>query len=289
MIGQAPVLVAGADGLLGGALVEAWTRAGARVLGTSRRAPRGVDGRPRLDLAEEGCEGRLPGPVGLAYLCAAVTDLAACERDPAGTGRVNVDATVRLARVLASQGAFVVFPSTNLVFDGTVPHRRVSDPSCPALEYGRQKARVESALQDLGTSAAVLRLGKVVGPRTEPFASWVRALRRGEPVEAFVDKVCAPLALDDAIGVLRALGERRMAGTYQATAAADLRYDEAASSLARRVGAPVDRVRPVRGAERGVAEALRPAHTALDPGALAAVLGWSRPRPEVALAEGLGL
>src|SRR4029077_13292605 len=88
-----------------------------------------------------------------AVFCAAMTNLEQCRRDPAESRRINVVQTLHLARRLAEQNCFVVFISTNLVFDGAKPFRRQDDPTCPRTEYGRQKAEVEAALAGLGERA----------------------------------------------------------------------------------------------------------------------------------------
>ena len=90
--------------------------------------------------------GGAPIRSGAAVLAAAVTKLDACERDPEATARVNVEANLALAAMLASQGVYVVFLSSNQVFDGTRPHRLGSEPTSPQTVYGRQKAEVESRL-----------------------------------------------------------------------------------------------------------------------------------------------
>src|SRR5437016_3263455 len=134
-------LVVGADGMIGGALLRRLHAAGRPALGTSRRPDAG-QGLMSLDLAAP--PDKWDGPlVAVAYVCAAVTRLEACRRDPHGAARVNVDGTVRLARLLAGQGAFVVFLSTNHVFDGTRPYRPPHEATCPLNEYGRQKAMAE--------------------------------------------------------------------------------------------------------------------------------------------------
>src|SRR5690606_26325829 len=116
-----------------------------------------------LDLADDPPRWRLPEDVAVAFLCAAVTALRSCEADPAGTARANVEHTARLASMLVGRGAFVVFLSSNLVFDGSEPRRRADAPTCPATEYGRQKAAAEGALLAMG-GVSIVRLTKVVGP-----------------------------------------------------------------------------------------------------------------------------
>lgn len=279
------VLVVGADGTIGKALGAAWTAAGATVIETTRRVS---DRKLVLDLAAPISNVELP-PADVAYLLAAATDLAACERDPAGTGAINATRPIELARRLAARGTHVVFASTNIVFDGTRALRRGDAPISPGCEYGRQKAKVEAALAELGPRAASLRLTKVVGPATGPFAGWIGALRRGETIDAFSDKVCAPVTLQDTAALFQAIGEKKLSGIFQASASRDITYVEAALAIARRIGARAEQVKAVLGRERGVSEIFRPPHTSLDPTRLRDALGWKQPDPEVALIEGLGL
>ncbi len=280
------VLVVGADGAIGKALSSSWRATGAPVIEATRRPPFSAC-RIELDLSRPSAD-PLP-PADVAYLLAAVTDLAACERDPAGTARVNEHCTIELARRLAERGTHVVFPSTNLVFDGARPVRRADDPVSPPSEYGRQKARVEAALAPLGASAAVLRLTKVVGPSTGPFASWVQKLRGGETIEAFADKVFAPVTLGETVALLVVIARDRLGGLFQASATRDMSYAEAATVLARRVGADARQVTVVQGRDRGLSEIFLPRHTSLDTSRLREVLGFRAPEPEAALCGGLGL
>ncbi len=256
------------------------------MIETTRRP--GAGQRFALDLSVPPADAAPPPAADVAYLLAAVTDLAACERDPIGTARINERHTIDLARRLVAQGAHVVFPSTNLVFDGSTPARAAAEPVSPTTEYGRQKARAEAALGELAPKAAVLRLSKVVSPGTEPFASWIRRLRQGETIDAFADKVCAPVTLEDAARLLFAIGKRRLEGVFQASAVRDMSYAEAARLLARRVGANMGQVRETLGRDRDVREPFRPRHTTLDASRLTTTLGWSPPDPERALCEGLG-
>ena len=83
--------------------------------------------------------------------------LGACEADPDGARKVNVDGTLAVARQLTDAGAFPVLVSTNAVFDGTEPHVPADTPPNPANVYGALKAEAEAgvtlSLMSLGPSA----------------------------------------------------------------------------------------------------------------------------------------
>jgi len=61
---------------------------------------------------------------------------------------------------LQVQGSFVIFLSSNQVFDGTTPYRHSDEAVCPLNEYGRQKAAFENWLLGRSKPAAILRLTK---------------------------------------------------------------------------------------------------------------------------------
>ena len=79
-----------------------------------------------------------PTGMRIAFLCAGVTRLAACEAEPDKTRHVNVTQTVKLAESLASQGMYIVYLSSHAVFSGTVPFVESTSITKPQSEYGRQ-------------------------------------------------------------------------------------------------------------------------------------------------------
>ncbi len=220
-------LIVGADGTIGSALM-----ARLQAVGTSRR-----EGTPylKLDLATNPKSWPALPPCDVAYLCAATTKLDACENDPAATARINVERTVELARRLHAQGSFVVFLSTNHVFDGSKPFRRFDEVPCPINRYGAQKAEAEKAILALGHSA-VLRLTKIIPTPFPLFAQWREKLLAGEPVRAFTDMAIAPVPLALTVEALLAVGEAKQSGIWQLSGPRDANYYELALGLARKLG-----------------------------------------------------
>jgi dTDP-4-dehydrorhamnose reductase len=280
--GTAPHLVVGADGLIGGALVAAFRRAGEGVHGTSRRAGPGA---AHLDLAAPESAWRLPPAIGAAFLLAGVTDMARCEADPAGTGRINVDATMTLARRAARAGARIVVVSTNLVLAGDRPHARPDAPLAPQNEYARQKAAVERELLGPGFAghAAVLRITKLAETLAPLLRTWSATLASKRPIAPFSDLVCAPMPLAAAIAALTAIARMSAPGLFHHGGDEDMSYAEIGALLAGRRRAEASLVRPTTSAEAGVRLAARPEHTTLDDAQSRAALGLAPVRSREAL------
>lgn len=185
-----------------------------------------------------------------AYLCAAVTSQQACQNDPQGTALINVHHTLELAERLMNQGTFVVFVSTNLVYDGSVPFTSQDLPVTPQTEYGRQKAAVERELPARGEYAAVVRLGKVLPSGYPLFATWKQQLLAGQAIHPFADACISPLPIGFVGELLLRVGGERRPGLIQATGNRDVSYAEIAARLAARIGADPELVQPQRVADR---------------------------------------
>ena len=257
-------LVVGADGVMGRALAGRLAHDGTPQLVTTRRPETVTDTRLYLDLADDLSGWRPPAGISMAYLCAAVSSQERCRADPHYTAVVNIHNTVMLARKLSDAGTFVVFPSTNLVFDGSVPLRKATDATCPLTEYGRQKAVAEAQLQGQNGLLAVVRLTKVLWPDMPLLSGWVRSLKMGEPVHPFSDMVMAPLSIDFAAEVLACIAGNRTPGITQASGPQDISYDQVARHIATRVGASQDLVQPVTTGQAGIDMETVPPNTTLD-------------------------
>ena len=269
------VLVVGADGMIGKALAGHLSGLGHEVVATTRR-PDG--GGLFLDLADPGAA-RIP-PVDGVALCAGAAGLAACRDAPERSRQINVEGPLALAAALAARDRLVVGVSTNLVFDGSLPHAAADRPPCPACAYGRQKAELETGLAALG--GAVLRLGKVLGPGHALLAGWRRDLAAGRPIRAFTDLVMAPVGLSAAIAALADILVAGRPGRYQLTASRDLTYHAAALALAERLGAGSALVEPASAAAAGLPAGERPPHATLK-----ATPPWTAPDPLDAVWEAL--
>lgn len=276
------VLVVGSDGTIGAAVAARLEAAGVPVIRTSRRAT--ARSLP-LDLAALPASWTPPPGIAAAVLCAAVTSTNACRDRPQECRRVNVEATIELGRLLAGAGARLVFLSTNMVFDGSVPFVSADAGLCPRTAYGRMKAEAEEGLLALGGGTTVVRLTKVVGRTLPVIERWRETLARGEVIRPLADLVIAPVSLDLAAAVIAAAAREPLGSILQVSARGDIAYAEVAARLAARWGAAPDLVRPATAAESKVGLEHVPVHTTLDATAVRDRLGIEPPDPWAAIDE----
>jgi len=236
------IVVVGATGLIGRAVVRAGREAGLDIVGL---------GRHDCDVTrdrEAALRAHRPDAV---IFCAAATTV-----DGAGgkTRAVNVDAPGAWSRQVETW-----FLSSNFVFDGWGPHSPSAAPR-PANAYAAQKAEAEALV--LAAGGHVVRVGWVHGPGGKTFASTLPArLARGETVRAISDVLVQPTR---AVDVARALVDLPRGLTHLA-GKADTTWYGYASALAARLGG---KVVPVRLADFGLGR--RPRDARLAPATLPA-------------------
>ncbi len=159
------VLVTGASGLLGRALMlELRTWSGCEVIGAAFSRIR--DGLMSLNLLDEGdvfnCVRDIQPDVVIHSAAERRPDVS--ERDPAGTVALNLGATETIVRSAKEAGAWVLFMSTNYVFDGSSPPYSPDAETHPLNLYGESKVQAERALWRESDNSIVLRLPTLYGP-----------------------------------------------------------------------------------------------------------------------------
>jgi dTDP-4-dehydrorhamnose reductase len=260
-------LIIGGDSEIGAAASRAMRERHWPVAATTRRRDRADPDRPFLDLSAPLDDWAPPPGAKAACLCAAIARMAACAADPAATAQINVDQTLALIDKLIARDIYVLFLSTNQVFDGRTPHVPADAAHAPVSEYGRQKARTETALRERmarNAPVAILRLAKVVSPRMPLLDGWAADLSAGKPVGAFSDMMLAPTPTDLVCAAIGALLEDRASGIFQLTGPRDASYAEVARFIAARLGAAPSLVKETSAGAAGLPEGATPPNTTLD-------------------------
>ena len=215
------LLVVGASGFLGGTVLRTARQAGWETAGTFGTHP--CPDLIEFNLLSVRVRDRIPPEFfrsserTCAVICASICQIDRCKREANMSRIVNVDSTIQLIDDLVALGVKPVFLSTGFVFDGTVGYYTESHPRCPNSEYGRQKAAVESYLEEKVPSAAILRLDRPVSDdplKNHLFSQWRRSLKETNEILCIAGQVFAPtLDLDIARAILLT-AERDLRGIY---------------------------------------------------------------------------
>jgi dTDP-4-dehydrorhamnose reductase len=273
-------LVIGSDSLVGSALMQHFRQTNTPVIGTTRRPSNVCRDICLLDLSEDILSWQIPHDVTVAIICAGATSMNACSNNPTDTARINVDAVAALATKLADRDVFVIYLSTNQVFDGTIPFRCADDLLCPITEYGRQKAQAEHSITHLGDCSAIVRLTKILAPGSpRVLAQWADSLRSSRAVHPFSDMLFSPIPLSCVISVLPLIAEHRLSGIIQVSGNADVSYAQAALRAAEILDVDTSLVQPITAHQSDLHNEPLWNHTTLNIDRLRSTFGIEPPDP----------
>lgn len=179
---------------------------------------------------------------------ASMTEVDACEKDPAAAYAANCAAVATLALETKRLGSHLLHVSTDYVFDGEAGPYSEDELPNPRGVYAITKHMGEQAVRALAGSWAIARVAVVYGwpQAARPnFGAWlVGALQNQSPIKLFTDQYVSPTLALNAAEMLAELAERRLTGIWHTSGSTVLNRVEFAEALARRFGFSTKNVTP---------------------------------------------
>ncbi|MEM2909615.1 MAG: dTDP-4-dehydrorhamnose reductase [Nitrososphaerota archaeon] len=211
------LLVTGGSGLIGGRLCLEAVKMGHDVYAAEHETSVDVGIPVKLDLLdalsiESAYEKSRPEVV---IHTAALTDVDLCERNPELAFRVNSDATAQIALQAKRRGAFLIYISTDYVFDGVKGMYRETDEPNPINAYGLSKLKGEVAVKKFAERWCIARLSTPYGihKMKKTFPEYViERLAKGESVKVAYNQFTSPTYVPNFCRMLLEVVERDMQG-----------------------------------------------------------------------------
>jgi len=215
--------------------------------------------------------------------CAAWTAVDDCEGNPGLALEVNGTAVGHLAAACATVGATLVQVSTDYVFSGGCDRAyREDDPVGPTSAYGRSKLEGER-LARRAPEHLIVRTAWLFGRGGRSFVTAIRGqiVAGTSPLRVVADQRGCPTSSDDLAEAILGLLDVGARGTVHAVNSGATTWHGFAEEIVRQLGAAVE-IRPVCTADVP-RPAPRPANSVLDTSRLAALLGAPLPTWQDAL------
>jgi len=220
------VLITGASGLLGSALLREASKQGTASVAAYNSRP--LHGGLQMDITQQEQVRTAIKDADPDYVihAAAFTNVDACEVEPKRAWDVNALGTKHVVDACSEQGAHVVYISTDFVFDGEDGPYSEDHPTHPINIYGESKLAGERfTLAHSGN--AVGRVCVLYGPDRPNFVTWViDSLRANAPIHVVNDQYNTPTYVGNCARALLRMCERGLTGVYHVSGREQVnRYD----------------------------------------------------------------
>ena len=250
------VVITGASGLLGRALVREFRKqSGFTVIATAfNRANTDL---VKLDLLDfdSVSEFLLLHKPDFIIHAAAERRPDVCQNNPEATKVLNIHATENIARVASQIESWMLYISTNYVFDGTSPPYTPTSDTNPLNLYGESKLEGERAMWQNVVSGGSLRLpilyGQVETLDESSVTQIVKAVVSRSEIEIDDWATRHPTFVDDVACVCRQILEYRtqnpsFSGTYHWSGNQPITKYHMAHIMAEVLGVDVDHIAPAK-------------------------------------------
>ena len=215
------ILVTGGSGLLGSKLVEILVKRGHEVYsGYNLHKP--LNGYPvKADISnrEEIRKAfNISKPEAVIH-AAALTNVDKSEVNKELAWKVNVLGTRNIAELAKQYNAFLIYVSTDYIFDGEKGMYKENDKPNPINYYGFTKLKGEEEIQKTTSNYCIARSSVIYGSTPAAgkvnFALWImEKLRKGEKINIITDQWNSPTLNTNLAEMLTEILERKITGIY---------------------------------------------------------------------------
>ncbi|MDE1728769.1 MAG: dTDP-4-dehydrorhamnose reductase [Thaumarchaeota archaeon] len=162
---------------------------------------------------------------------AAMTNVDLCETQKDLATKINAKATAVIAEQAKKVGAFLVYVSTDYVFDGEKGMKIESDNTESINHYGKSKLEGENAVKEIATKWCIARTSTPYGihPKKKSFPIFIAEnLKAGTPLDIITDQYTSPTYVPNLSRMLIEISSRKIQGILHVSGATRIsRYDMA--------------------------------------------------------------
>lgn len=166
---------------------------------------------------------------------ASMTDVDKCEAYRDLAWKINVEGTRNIVQASKANNAFLLYVSTDYVFDGEKGRYKETDQPSPISYYAYTKLKAEECIKDTVSEWCIARPSVIYGANAAAgkinFALWLlNRLEKKEQTKVIIDQWNSPTLNTSLAEMTLEVVERRLTGIYHLSGASRIsRYDFALS------------------------------------------------------------
>jgi len=237
-------IIIGGDSTIGRALSYSWKEKGISFQSSTRKPNLVNPQRPFIDLVSKDWKKIKENKFKVGVLCAAITSIEKCEKDPVFSKKVNVEGRKQIVNELIEKKTHIIMLSSNQVFDGSKKLVEAHEPTNPINEYGKQNAELEEYILNF-PKTTVFRLTKVIHNNLSILKDWKEKLENGQEIFPFKDLTLAPISLKQVLQSIEKIISNKAYGIKQLSAENEISYEDFAYDFCKKVGIDTRLVSPI--------------------------------------------
>jgi len=169
----------------------------------------------------------------------AMTAVDLCETQQDNALKINSHATEILAKECSKINSFMVYVSTDYVFDGNTGMYEENDTTNPLGFYGKSKLLGEKSIQNFSSNWCIARTSTPFGlhPTKKSFPIWViENLQKQKQIDVLTDQFTSPTYVPSLSRMLIEISERHLTGIIHVAGASKISRYEMASLVSDKLG-----------------------------------------------------
>ncbi len=211
-------LILGAGGYIGGYIYKRLNEDGITAMGTSRQPDNHE--LKKYDICSDSISSFISEATDskkVAVLCIAKTNIDFCKEQYKEAYYVNVIKTKELIYGLSKLGYFIIFFSSDNVFDGTSGNYKEDDSTHAINCYGRMKVEVEKYILSQIPGCCIFRTAKILGAdacKSNILTSFDEIYNRGDQARCISGSISSFTCVEDLYQVCRIVAQKKLSGIY---------------------------------------------------------------------------
>mgnify|MGYP001210921384 FL=1 len=209
------IIIIGSDSFIGSNLVKYCSKKNLNIFCTSRKLNKLKNKTFHFDLKNPNFE-FLNKKIDVAIICASITNVEKCQKNPKDSYKINVTNTLKLIKYLNSKSIFTIYLSSNLIFNGKLSFNKYSHKPNPLSVYGIQKARIEKYIKSKKyKNFSVVRLTKVIGNNSNFIKNLKLKIKKKETIEYEENYLFSPVRIEQVCLIIFKLVKYKYEGLFQ--------------------------------------------------------------------------
>jgi dTDP-4-dehydrorhamnose reductase len=180
---------------------------------------------------------------------AALTDVEKCEVDPQLANSLNVKATKVIAKEVEKINSYLMYISTDYVFDGKTGLYEETDSTNPLNNYGKTKLLGEKFIEDETSKWSIIRTSTPFGvhPFKKTFPVWVyENLKINKKINILEDQFTSPTYVPNLSKMILEITSRSLEGFFHLSGSTKISRFEFAKMIATKLNLDLSLLNPVK-------------------------------------------